>query len=131
MAWPKNVTKADLIIQPYKGSGPGGQNRNKNATAIRITHKPTGLSACAENSKSQVQNKRAAFRRLAELLVPMMKREAQKARYAAGFERIRTYHLPEQRVTDVRVPDEQWRYGDVLSGESLDNLIRAVKKEER
>lgn len=58
--WPHEVTKKDLKLEPVRGSGPGGQNRNKNYTGMRITHIPTGISARSDEHKSQVQNKLAA-----------------------------------------------------------------------
>ena len=61
-----SVTKKDLIIQPFKASGPGGQHRNKNATAIRIIHPNSGAVVECKEHKSQTQNKKAAFKRLVE-----------------------------------------------------------------
>jgi len=58
------LTKKDFIIQPFKGSGPGGQHRNKNSTAIRIIHPESGaVGECSEH-KSQIQNRKEAFHRL-------------------------------------------------------------------
>lgn len=60
------LTKKDFILKPFKGSGPGGQHRNKNSTAIRITHPDSGaVGECSEH-KSQLQNKKVAFRRLVD-----------------------------------------------------------------
>ncbi len=61
-----SLTKKDFIVQPFKGSGPGGQNKNKNSTAIRIIHPESGAKAEAQEHKSQLQNKKAAFTRLVE-----------------------------------------------------------------
>lgn len=58
------VNKNDLIITPTRGSGPGGQHRNKNYTGIRIEHPASGAVAEATDSKSQEDNRRAAFRRM-------------------------------------------------------------------
>jgi hypothetical protein len=54
----------DLKIEPFKGSGPGGMNRNKNSTAIRVRHIPSGVVVEAQEYKSQKQNKKAAIQRL-------------------------------------------------------------------
>jgi len=59
-----SVTKKDFEIQAYKGSGNGGQKKNKTSSAIRIIHKESGAVACSEQERSQYQNKRIAFKRL-------------------------------------------------------------------
>ncbi len=61
-----SLTKNDFIVQPFKGSGAGGQHRNKNATAIRIIHPDSGVKVECQEHKSQMQNKKAAFKRLTE-----------------------------------------------------------------
>lgn len=60
------VNKDDLDIEAIRGSGPGGQHRNKTSTGIRMTHRASGAIGEATDSKSQEQNRRAAFRRMAE-----------------------------------------------------------------
>ena len=131
MAWPNNVTKADLRVDTFRGSGPGGQHRNKTDSAVRITHLPTGLSASCQTDRSQHTNKRNAFRLLAAKLVPLMRNEARRERYAAGQRRVRTYHEPAQRVTDARVPGRQWRYGDVLEWSALGEVVDALGEADR
>lgn len=59
-----SITKKDLVVQTYKGSGPGGQNRNKNDTAVRIRHPDSGAVGECQEFKSQRQNKKAALERL-------------------------------------------------------------------
>ena len=61
-----SVTASDCDFQAFKGSGPGGQHRNKVATAIRCTHRDSGAVGVASDDKSQHRNKRVAFRRMAE-----------------------------------------------------------------
>ena len=61
-----SVTKKDLIIEPYKGSGKGGQHRNKTMSCVRITHPDSGASAIGTEHREQSRNKKAAFRRLIE-----------------------------------------------------------------
>jgi peptide chain release factor 1 len=126
MVWPQDVRKKDLRVERIRGSGAGGQKRNKTSSAVRITHLPTGLVGYSEDERSQTQNKKTAFRRLADKLVPLMKQETVRERYAAGHVRIRSYHEPDQRVTDARIPGKRWRYDDVIDGSGLSDIIREV-----
>jgi peptide chain release factor 1 len=128
MAWPNDVTKKDLRIDWFSGTGAGGQYRNKHMNSCRIMHTPTSLVGQSQDERSRVQNQKAAFRRLAAQLVPLMKREVQRERYAAGTERVRSYHEPDDRVTDSRIPDKQWPYADVLDGNALAEVIAEVQK---
>ncbi len=124
MGWPENVRKSDLRIEYYRGSGKGGQHRNKRDTACRITHKETGTSACSEEHKSQEQNRRAAFKRLANQLVPMMKEKLRgKVEETDSSKRIRTYHAIRGTVRDDRIPGKQFDYDKVLDGD-LDEIMR-------
>jgi peptide chain release factor 1 len=123
MAWPENVRKTDLDISYYRGSGPGGQHRNKRDTACRIKHIPTGISACAEDCKSQRQNRSKAFRKLAKQLVPLM---VPNIEVEKSNERIRTYHEPRQQVKDDRIKDETWSFDDVVYGKGLGKIIRKL-----
>lgn len=129
MAWPETVRKEDLRIETMRGSGKGGQHRNKTDSAVRITHIPTGEVGYSEDQRSQLQNKKTAFLRLAEKLTPLMKNEIKKQRYAAGMQRIRTYHEPDQRVTDIRTPGKQWTYDGVVFGRDLEDVIHSVARE--
>ena len=103
VAWPENVRKDDLRVDTYRGSGAGGQNRNKRDTAVRITHLPTRLAASCEEQRTQAQNKRAAFLRLARQLVPLMRAAARgEPLPSPSTERIRTYHGVRGTATDHR-----------------------------
>jgi protein subunit release factor A len=94
-----SVRKSDLKIVAFCAGGPGGQHQNKVATAIRITHKETGISATSREHKSQHRNRKAAFRRLADKLVAHYVKEDQRQRY--GSTRVvRTYHKPDDRIVD-------------------------------
>lgn len=115
-----SVTKGDLQIEYYRGSGPGGQHRNKRDTACRITHIPTGLSSTAQEHKSQKQNREAAFRRLADKLVPIMKRELSRrteVKTPPVLEEIRVYKEKHDRVIDSRIKDQKFSYKKVLEGD--------------
>lgn len=91
------VPRSDLKFRAYKSSGPGGQHRNKTMSAIEVTHLPTGIKACA-SLKSQHQSKRAALRVLKARLYAHFQPEPE--RFRVPNERIRTYHEPDNRVTD-------------------------------
>lgn len=118
-----SARRKDFKIDTFAAGGPGGQHQNKTQSAVRITHIETGLSATARESKSQHQNLKAAFRRLAQLLIRHVVGEKQKERFASGHEVIRTYHGPDNRVTD-KSTGLQLPYDDVLSGKGLDVIIR-------
>jgi protein subunit release factor A len=128
--WPNSVTKADLRIEFYRGSGPGGQHRNKKDTACRITHIPTGIAATAQEFKSQKQNKEAAFRRLAEKLVPLMRKALATTKIENDsdklLDRIRTYKEKPNTVIDKRT-ETLYNMNKILDGE-LEKLINEIKE---
>lgn len=127
MTWPNTVTKQDLKIEWFSGTGAGGQHRNKHQNCCRMTHIPTGITVQSQEERSRAQNQKIAFNRLADILIPIMKREVVRARYAAGTERVRTYHEPDDRVIDHRIPDQQWSYSDILSGKGISKIIKKLK----
>lgn len=128
MSWPNDVRRPDLRVDTLRGSGKGGQNRNKRDTAVRITHLPTGLVGYAEDQRTQGQNKKLAFQRLAVQLVPIMKREATKERFRASSEVVRTYHEPDNRVTDARLSG-QWPFADIVYKDGLGDIIDELVRE--
>lgn len=93
-----SATKKDFRIDTFCAGGPGGQNQNKRETGVRIVHIPTGISAESRETRSQWDNKRRAFRRLAQLLVRHVTQ--QHVKLETSKETIRTYHFPDQRVKD-------------------------------
>ncbi len=119
------IDPKDLEIEAYGSSGPGGQHMQKNATAIRITHLPTGLVVSCESERSQTQNKARA---LAILRARLYEQELQRqeAKVAASrrkqvgsgerSEKIRTYNFPQNRVTDHRAELTLHQLPDVLDG---------------
>jgi peptide chain release factor 1 len=125
------IDPQDLEIEAYGSSGPGGQHMQKNATAIRVTHKPTGLVVRCESERSQVQNKARALAVLRARLYEQ-EREKQEAQVAETrrtqvgsgerSEKIRTYNFPQNRVTDHRIGLTIHRLPDLLDGD-LDDLI--------
>ena len=134
MAWPRDVTKADLLIVPYRGSGPGGQHRNKTMSCCRITHTPTGIVAHAEEQRHYPQNKKVAFKRLVEKLGPLMKKAILEARGdipPPNKERIRTYHEKRGTVVDHRVPGVVFSYSQVLEGDLTPVIEKNLTKKQQ
>ncbi len=121
MAWPENVDRSQLRIEFYRGSGAGGQKRNKTSSACRITHLPTKIATTCEAGRSQSQNRATAFSKLAARLVPLMKVEQQRERYSSD-KRIRTYHEKRGLVTDHRT-DLVYPMKTMLDGD-LDEVHR-------
>jgi peptide chain release factor 1 len=129
----------DLEIDVYRSTGPGGQSVNTTDSAVRITHKPTGLVVAMQDEKSQLQNKDKAMRVLrARLLqaeqdkqheeVSAARREQVKG--GGRSEKIRTYNYKENRVTDHRIGLTVHALDRVLSGD-LDEIVDALAADER
>lgn len=125
------IDPADLRIDVYRSSGPGGQSVNTTDSAVRITHLPTGLVVSMQNEKSQLQNKEAAMRVLASRLAAeeRARREAEtsaqrlsQVRTVDRSERIRTYNFPENRIADHRTGYKAHNLDQVLDG-ALDPVI--------
>ncbi len=120
------IHDADLRIDVYRSSGPGGQSVNTTDSAVRITHVPTGIVASCQNEKSQLQNKESAMRILrARLLAAAQEAadaEASEARRSQvrtvdRSERIRTYNYPENRISDHRTGYKSYNLDQVLDGD--------------
>ena len=133
------IDPGDLQIDVYRSSGPGGQSVNTTDSAVRITHKPTGLVVSMQDEKSQLQNREKAMRVLRARLLER-KLAAQQAEQAAArlaqvgsgqrAEKIRTYNFPQDRVTDHRVGLTKGNLPGVLAGE-LDEFTAALESEEK
>ncbi|MBO2521902.1 MAG: peptide chain release factor 1 [Clostridia bacterium] len=133
------IDPADLRIDVYRSSGPGGQSVNTTDSAVRITHLPTGLVVSCQDEKSQHKNKEKALRILRARLLDKMQREQaealaaqRKVQVGTGdrSERIRTYNFPQGRVTDHRIGMTWHQLNQVLDGE-LHPVIEALAEHER
>jgi len=133
------VNQNDLQIDVYRSSGPGGQSVNTTDSAVRITHKPTGIVVSMQDEKSQLQNKDRAMRVLRARLYEREGAEQQakiaserKAQVGSGerSEKIRTYNFPQGRVTDHRIKHTSHNLEGVLAGQ-LGEFTDALAAEEK
>jgi peptide chain release factor 1 len=133
------VDQNDLQIDVYRSSGPGGQSVNTTDSAVRITHKPTGIVVSMQDEKSQLQNKERAMRVLRARLYERELAEQQakiaserKAQVGSGerSEKVRTYNFPQGRVTDHRIKHTSHNLEGVLGGE-LAEFTEALAAEEK
>ena len=129
----------DLEIKASTSTGPGGQSVNTTYSAIRITHKPTGLVVSIQDEKSQLQNKEKAMRVLRARLYEMKLAEQQEAigaqrrgmvRTGNRSEKIRTYNFKDNRITDHRINLTLHKLDRVMAGD-LDDLVSALIAAER
>ena len=129
----------DLVIDIYRSSGPGGQSVNTTDSAVRITHKPTGIVVSMQDEKSQLQNKNKALLVLrSRILKAEQDRQAaelssaRKSQVGGGgrSEKIRTYNFKENRVSDHRIGFTAYNLDKVLAGE-LDEVSDALVHDER
>lgn len=122
-----NIPKSDIKIETMRGSGPGGQHRNKTDSCVRATHVPTGLSVTIDG-RSQHKNRRAALKALSEALRASQEAEsaaqkkAERDRKVRYSRRVRTYDQTNNRVTDHRSGLKR-RFDDVVRRGNLDDLL--------
>jgi peptide chain release factor 1 len=134
-----DVQEADLVIDVYRSSGPGGQSVNTTDSAVRITHKPSGIVVSMQDEKSQLQNREKAMRVLRARLYDQALAE-QQAELAADrrsqvgtgerAEKIRTYNYPQGRVTDHRIKHTSHNLEGVLAGE-VDEFTDALQSDDK
>jgi peptide chain release factor 1 len=133
------VDQNDLQIDVYRSSGPGGQSVNTTDSAVRITHKPSGIVVSMQDEKSQLQNRDKAMRVLRARLLERELAEQQakvaaerKAQVGSGerSEKVRTYNFPQGRVTDHRIKHTSHNIEGVLAG-SLSEFTDALAAEEK
>jgi len=133
------IKPEDLEIKTSTSTGPGGQSVNTTYSAIRMTHKPTGLVVSMQDEKSQLQNREKALRVLRARLYDLKLAEQQAAigaqrrtmvRSGNRSEKIRTYNFKDNRVTDHRINLTLHKLDRVLAGD-LDELVEALISAER
>jgi peptide chain release factor 1 len=134
-----SINPADLKIDVFRSSGPGGQSVNTTDSAVRVTHLPTGLVVSCQDEKSQLKNKSKAIKILRARLY-QQKREQDEARQAAERRamvgsgdrsaKIRTYNFPQGRLTDHRIGLTLYRLADILQGD-LQEVVEALIVDEQ
>jgi len=129
-----DIPEADIRMDIYKSAGAGGQNVQKNSTAVRITHIPTGIVVACQDERSQLQNRlralsilRARLYEIEELKRQQELEETRRSQVGSGerSEKIRTYNFPQSRVTDHRINVSSYNLPAVLDGE-LDQFIEEL-----
>ena len=129
-----DIPESDIRLDIYKSAGAGGQNVQKNATAVRITHMPTGIVVQCQDERSQLQNRLRAMSILRARLYEIeqekqrtAEEELRRSQVGTGerSEKIRTYNYPQSRVTDHRVNLSNYNLPMVMEGE-IDEFIEEL-----
>ena len=134
-----DIDPNDLDIDVYRSSGAGGQSVNTTDSAVRITHRPTGIVVTMQDERSQIQNRARAMTVLRSRILKAAQDEhdaamsvERRAQVGGGGrgETIRTYNFKENRLTDHRIGFTVYRLADVLAGD-LDEVVEALGADER
>ena len=134
-----DIPDKDIEIEVYKSPGAAGQNVQKNATAVRIRHLPTGIIVQCQDERSQLQNKLRALSILRAKLYELEEQkrlnqlsDTRRAQVGTGerSEKIRTYNFPQSRVTDHRINLTSYRLDSVLNGD-LDGFIDELARRDQ
>ncbi len=134
------INQDDLQFDVFRSSGPGGQSVNTTESAVRITHKPTGISVSQQDEKSQIKNREKALKILRSRLYEYEAEKQNKARAAERkgqigtgdrSEKIRTYNFPQNRLTDHRINLTLHDMERVVKEGKLDDIIKSIIAEEQ
>ena len=129
------IRPEDLDIDTYRSSGKGGQNVQKVETAVRITHRPTGLVVTSQEERSQLKNKEKALKILRTKLMAqeeekklgaLTEQRRSQIGQAKRVEKIRTYNFPQNRITDHRINKSWFNIDEIMDGK-LDEVIKNLQ----
>jgi peptide chain release factor 1 len=134
------VRPEDVEVDVFRSSGPGGQSVNTTDSAVRLTHRPTGIVISVQEERSQLQNREKAMRYLRARLLKLEQdrqhdeeAEVRRAQVGTGerAEKIRTYNFPQSRVTDHRIGISSHNLHGILREGDLDDFVEALTARER
>ncbi|MEM9469432.1 MAG: peptide chain release factor 1 [Pseudomonadota bacterium] len=134
------MNEADIRVDVFRASGPGGQSVNTTDSAVRLTHEPTGIVVSMQDEKSQHKNKAKAMKILKTRLYDHERQKIdseraadRKSQVGSGdrSERIRTYNYPQSRVSDHRINMTSHNLDGIIAGEGLDEVIESLITEDQ
>jgi len=134
-----DLNPSELRIEAFRAGGPGGQHMQKNETAVRVTHLPSGISVTCSDARSQHQNREKALRILRSRLYELARQDQEEklarqrreqVRSGDRSEKIRTYNFPQDRITDHRIGMTLHSLPSRMAGE-IDDLLEALVRWDR